>query len=119
MRKPAIVVAMAFALLAPPLAQAKDWSKVNTYGPGGYSCGRWLEERKATPETLQMAAMTSWMLGFITATEIYSPDDLKTGDVYAFQAEMDNICRALPLEPFATGVTRLVQELGAKPRSAQ
>lgn len=114
MNKAVIALVAAVVGLSASHVRAKDYSKVHTYGPGAFSCGKWLDARRQTPETITEANMTTWMLGFITAAQVYSDSDLKDGDVYAFQAEMDNLCKARPLEPFATAVTRLANELGAK-----
>ena len=81
-------------------------------GPGNASCGEWTKERKSNIHSAQ--ARQSWVLGYLTAINLYGPwsyDVTKGTDREGLMAWIDNYCASHPLESVAKTMEQLILEL--------
>jgi len=97
------LIALAIALFAAvQAASAQDAPKKKldypVYGMGTLSCGQWVEARK-TPNDAYAQAMTSWVLGYMTAAGYYIQDHPPIqSDVAGFRVALDEFCQKNPTE---------------------
>ena len=83
------------------------FAEYTLYGLGGLQCEDWVKKR--TNDTWY--DIGEWMLGFISAVGYFGVYDLKEDDAQAFAEWMDRYCQQNPLDEFADGVHKLVEEL--------
>ena len=82
-------------------------AEYNLYGVGGLSCREWVSKRKDG----DWFDMGEWMLGFISAVGYYDIYMLKDLHAQSLAEWMDKYCQQKPLDEFAEGVKKLVEEL--------
>jgi len=87
------------------------------YGYGTESCGEWLHT-SAEPQGWSHLVDSSWVMGFVTAADVYAPKGatFRKSDAAGLDAYMTTYCRAHPLDTIVTAATALVRELTAGPR---
>jgi hypothetical protein len=88
-----------------------------SFGAGESSCGTWTATRKADNTTAQV--MESWVLGFVTASELWSPQDLKDTDSAGLAGQIDLYCAAHPLDKVLDASMDLVKKISPTAKPAQ
>lgn len=77
------------------------------------SCGKWTAERAV--RSGQAVQMQSWILGFLTALNLYVPategNIARTADIEGFYGWLDQYCRENPLNAFTSAAMALASEL--------
>jgi hypothetical protein len=81
---------------------------VSVYNPGTESCGTWTSGQNN--EVVRGLKIT-WVLGFVSAYNIYRSGEDVTSDVHGLVAWVDNYCLAYPLDPIARAAGKLIDEL--------
>jgi hypothetical protein len=98
-------------LLSTSVSRAVDLGSGHTLmGFGNNSCGTWTDERRRNVS----AGAHSWVLGFLTAYNLYEHDAgnvSKGTDAKGLFAWIDNYCRDNPLENLETATVRLIEYL--------
>jgi hypothetical protein len=95
-------------------AQTAPAGKAWSYGPGGLSCGTWLDAGKQ--ESVRHQVHLNWVLGWLTAAGAYSVrGELRETDANAVAAWVDKYCRENPLNYIKDAAASLVDEL-SKPQ---
>jgi hypothetical protein len=87
-------------------------------GAGSFSCGEWKEARAA--QGANNLRDTSWLLGFLTAFNIYGPgsNNITAGtDTAGRQAWVDSFCAQHPLAQLTNAAQALVNSKQAAPGS--
>lgn len=86
-------------------------------GVGAKSCGFWTSSRALTDSPLD-AAVSSWLLGYVTASNVMANIDTQRSggltegmDNDAVLAWVDNYCKANPLDKIADASIKLLKEL--------
>jgi len=66
-------------------------------GPTGFSCGKWVNTPKGTPDHERLR---QWIFGYLSGANIESgsTDFLRSKDADGLTAWMDNYCRRNPLQ---------------------
>jgi hypothetical protein len=113
MRLP-LAIALGGLFLAPSVAQAADAPSYPILGAGNLSCGAWKEHRSNHDEL--EASMKSWVLGFITAENVWNvvlrhSAISATTDADGLFGWIDNYCAAHPLETVSAATLELSSEL--------
>ena len=98
---------LAMSLLVTPAS-----ADYTLYGLGGVWCEEWVVKRRND----NWHAIGEWMLGFISAAGYYDVYDLKDDEAQVFAKWMDAYCQQNPLNEFADGVQKLVEELNIHSR---
>lgn len=84
-------------------------------GEGTISCGRWISDRKNHSFPGFEATDVAWLLGFISAFNLYllkADDDVARGtDTAALTAWVDSYCAAHPLDSLESAAASPVMEL--------
>jgi hypothetical protein len=87
-------------------------------GVGTSSCGVWTRARAGTDFDLDKAAISSWLLGYVTAVNFWTTaSSRKSGGVSegydneALLAWVDNYCKANPLQTIEKASGNLLREL--------
>jgi hypothetical protein len=106
------LAALIFAATSTAQAQNEPLRTGITPATGGLSCGRWTNTPKRSHER---EVFTKWVLGFLSGVNIESEgsDFLKSMDVDALTAWVDNYCRANPLHGITEAMVELVKVLRA------
>jgi hypothetical protein len=101
---PALIVA------AISTAQAQEGRTV--IRPTDFSCGRWVNTPKDTPN---YERLRQWVLGYLSGANIESggADFLQDRDADGLTAWIDNYCRRNSLHAITQALFQLVQELRA------
>jgi len=102
MRKKIFYLFLAMSLLVTPA-----FADYTLYGLGGVWCEEWVAKRRND----NWHDIGEWMLGFISAVGYYGVYDLKDDEAQAFAKWMDAYCQQNPLNEFADGVQKLIEEL--------
>jgi hypothetical protein len=102
--------------LWPPSAHAlpNDRDVYITIGLGAASCEYWTNARRQE-ETLGTTPRGSWVLGYITAVNLFGPwsfDVTQSIDTKGIWAWIDNYCAEHPFDSIAVAAQSLVSELG-------
>jgi hypothetical protein len=82
-------------------------------GPGGISCGAWLETRRSQGAT-EVFQVQGWVLGYVSGANAGRNDDtdfLVEPDAEALFAWLDNYCRQHPLDKLTTASNALIHDL--------
>jgi hypothetical protein len=109
----AVTLVVTTTLTMPAEAQA-------FFGFGTKSCGAWTQERRAGDATTGSLAYTSWLLGFVSGTNVEvvlgldQSDFLASTDAPALVAFVDNYCSGHPLDTVMDGASALVAALRKK-----
>jgi hypothetical protein len=92
-------------------AQVAQAGQVAVYGPGVLSCGRFLTDYQGGS-----TAYTSWVTGYLSAYNDYSPTKtfsiLHNADIDGAMRWIVNYCSSHPLDSFHNAAGSLVRELG-------
>ena len=99
---------------AGPQALPNQGGVYMTIGFGGQSCEDWTNARKGE-ETVAATSRGSWVLGYITAVNLFGPwssDVTKSTDTKGIWTWIDNYCAEHPFDSIAVATESLVSELG-------
>jgi len=77
------------------------------FGVGGDSCGAWINARAKS----DAARHGSWVLGYISALNVWGKDALKNLDAAGIYHWLDTYCQENPLGTVATAAGKLVREI--------
>lgn len=103
-------------VLAATLFSPASYAGFTVYGPGGQSCGLWLEERKS--DDRGNLYTRAWLAGYVTGVILaLSGDDsekYRKTDLSSMVAFIDKWCRENPLETVHEGANNLVWNLERK-----
>lgn len=103
-------VAVLAALTIVVFAQEATAAGVTVLGSGTISCGKWIEQSRASPSSLPLAI--GWVAGYLTRASISTNRDLLAApDASALRAWIDNYCLAHPLDTLFNAVEELEGEL--------
>jgi hypothetical protein len=84
-------------------------------GEGIISCGRWSADRKNYTQPAFSATDTAWLLGFISAFNLYmlnvDDDVARSSDTRGMTAWIDNYCAMHPLDSLESAAASLIDEL--------
>jgi hypothetical protein len=106
MRRPTLV-ALAFAAVLMPVA-AQETQRAS-FGAGNRSCGSWSASRR----NRESASEQQWLLGYLSAVNMYAKAPLRSVDNEAVFGWVDKLCAGNPLSNLDVAVLGLTNELGA------
>lgn len=81
-------------------------------GSGAASCGTWTGDRQRNEARSQLNQ--AWVLGYVTAYNLYKPDQqgmVKPMDSRAMMLWIDNYCDANPTQDISDAAKALIEEL--------
>jgi hypothetical protein len=118
MRWRAAALVIAALIVAPPFPAQAQWRRV--YGHGATSCGKLTQEREA--QSLLYASMGSWVLGYLTAFNMYGlkeDSDIGRGQIEpeAMLAWIANYCQANPLDQLSQAALALIKAVQTKTKT--
>ena len=104
------IIVAAVIVGAMATAQAQDGKVVIIPHRDGFSCGKWTNAPKRTPER---EIYEKWVLGYLSGINVEhtGPDFLRDRDTDGMKAWIDNYCRRNPLHPIAQAVAELIKDL--------
>lgn len=105
MRKP-VIGALMLCCLLPGVGSAQ----YTVYGPGGKSCGNWLEDRKS----FVWVSGIMWMSGWLSAAGYYGIAELKRTSSDAMALFVDKYCQENPASDLDDAAMALVKDLDQK-----
>lgn len=101
-----VIAALMLCCLLPGISSAQ----YTVYGPGGNSCGRWLEDRKS----FVWVSGIMWLSGWLSAAGYYGIADLKRTSSDAMAAFVDKYCQENPGSDIDDAAMALVKDLDQK-----
>jgi len=87
------------------------------HGYGADSCGKFVEARKGSRNSVENGLYASWVGGYLTSVNSYYPNTYSISgatDMDGLMLWIENYCNKNPLQIFARAVDALVTELYSK-----